>query len=722
MNDPDAQGAGPEPAQNAVPPQQPPQPPNPPFVQPPPGIGDESNYRAFYTDQSKDPHQGAYKVIMAEFNVPLGQAPPAVFTPQQLATRVYQSGDQGLNMSFVLHCRPANTPDAAPGYVNVYHRVSRFAPRIGMLPTPWDDVAFAFQGDVVQQQAPPSVVWDQSYFHTVVQLIRVPTVIMMDQLLGQDPNSQFVGPFGEDDAGTEVVRTRRATVVPHRYVQLLLAQSLTPREAWIRVKGAIAAAGQMADCSPLIDWLRVALTRADADQPSRLCVEYPSQPILQQPSDMNLLTAHRLALVKRDLPTLSPDVVHQGSQHIASSLGHLVAEQRLARQEETARRTREATKTPDTYFGSSLVTLLRWNQVATGAELPRLWQQLAKAPKGQHRQVVQRAVDETIETLQYSGMRLLISAVTAKKVVSLDWKVYDDDDLSSGLHPFSVGYVSVEEANQQSRANHISDMMYSGDAAPSLADTQAVLSSTSDIHIPVTTLQARITLQRFLVLLYALLGNQHSLVQAFASFYDQFMQREPELVRAHPRVQEHRHIVPALLVRWAQLRVSYWFQTQAHQNQMVAPPDFSELFKLIALNEEWSPHFPSHYMQLAASYTPGVAPAERPPSAIPPPAAAPPPASDNSMIANIHYKGNLFDRFKAMNLKTREVLESANTRANPQPLSSDGTTRMCLSYHLKGLCNGRCGRRADHERHSDQQDQKLKEWANAHYKVPEGTE
>lgn len=56
MNDPDAQGAGPEPAQNAVPPQQPPQPPNPLFMQPPPGIGGESNYRAFYTDQSKDPH------------------------------------------------------------------------------------------------------------------------------------------------------------------------------------------------------------------------------------------------------------------------------------------------------------------------------------------------------------------------------------------------------------------------------------------------------------------------------------------------------------------------------------------------------------------------------------------------------------------------------------------------------------------------------------------
>jgi hypothetical protein len=107
---------------------------------------------------------------------------------------------------------------------------------------------------------------------------------------------------------------------------------------------------------------------------------------------------------------------------------------------------------------------------------------------------------------------------------------------------------SAERVRILFETSHISDMMYSGDAAPSLADPQAVLSSTSDIHIPVTTLQARITLQRFLVLLYALLGNHHSLVQAFASFYDQFMQREPELVRAHPRVQEHRHIVPALLV------------------------------------------------------------------------------------------------------------------------------------------------------------------------------
>ena len=88
------------------------------------------------------------------------------------------------------------------------------------------------------------------------------------------------------------------------------------------------------------------------------------------------------------------------------------------------------------------------------------------------------------------------------------------------------------------------------------------------------------------------------------------------------------------------------------------------------------------------------------------------------MVANLHYKANLFDRFKSMHLKTRDVLESANTRANPQPFGNDGTTRMCLSFHLKGMCNGRCGRCADHQCHSDQLDEKLKEWANVHYKLP----
>jgi hypothetical protein len=372
--------------------------------------------------------------MMAEFDVDL--VIPPLFTPNQLANRVYQAGDQDMNMAFVAHCRPAGADPNYPGAITLYHRVTRFGSRIGLPATPWDDVAFAFQGDVIQGQAPPSIVWEPQFFYTINNQVQVPTVVMMDQLLGQDPDAQFVGPFGNGDAGTEVVRTRRTMAVPPRFVTILLENSLSPRDAWIRLKGAIETAGQMAACEPLIDWLRVALTRPAANTVSRLCHEYPAAPTMQAPADMATLTAYRWALVQRDLPTLGTNAIHQGAQHIASSLGTLIADQRVARQEDAARRTRDATKTPDSYYGGSIITLLRWHQVGQSAQLSPIWSRISNAAKGQHRQVVQRAVDEAIETLGYRGVRMEITTSVAKKVVGLEWKVYDDDDLASGLHPF----------------------------------------------------------------------------------------------------------------------------------------------------------------------------------------------------------------------------------------------------------------------------------------------
>jgi hypothetical protein len=294
-------------------------------------------------------------------------------------------------------------------------------------------------------------------------------------------------------------------------------------------------------------------------------------------------------------------------------------------------------------------------------------------------------VVEAIETLGYRGVRMEIITSVAKKVVGLEWKVYDDDDLSSGLHPFSVGYVSVQEAEQQRMANRASDMMFWGEAAPSLADSQAVMSA-NEVHIPITTLQARMTLQRFLVLLYALLGGQHQLVQAYQAFYEQFLAGEPELERAHPTNPVHYYIVPVLLVRWVQLRISYWFQNQSMQNYLVPVPNFMDLYEKIALNEDWSPCFPMRYMRTP---TPSPAPYVPP---TPSPAGGPAPGGvvqakggPDTMLANLQYKEDVFGVFKSLNLKIRDILE--RTSATPQPLSADGTTRMCLSFHLKGICN-----------------------------------
>jgi hypothetical protein len=69
-------------------------------------------------------------------------------------------------------------------------------------------------------------------------------------MLAADPAVNLVGPFGNDDAGTEVIRVRHTILVPFRYVRLLLQMPLTPKEAWIQVAGAVIADGNHVACAP----------------------------------------------------------------------------------------------------------------------------------------------------------------------------------------------------------------------------------------------------------------------------------------------------------------------------------------------------------------------------------------------------------------------------------------------------------------------------------------
>jgi hypothetical protein len=89
---PPARGRGPPPLQQGA-----------PLLQPPGGpnvVG--GNYRSYFLDASKDPYNGSYGGMMTEFNVDVQVPPP--FTPNQLANRVHQAGDQDTNMAFAMLC------------------------------------------------------------------------------------------------------------------------------------------------------------------------------------------------------------------------------------------------------------------------------------------------------------------------------------------------------------------------------------------------------------------------------------------------------------------------------------------------------------------------------------------------------------------------------------------------------------------------------------------
>jgi hypothetical protein len=73
-----------------------------------------------------------------------------------------------------------------------------------------------------------------------------------------------------------------------------------------------------------------------------------------------------------------------------------------------------------------------------------------------------------------------------------------------------------------------------------------------------------------------------------------------------------------------------------------------------------------------------------------------------------------FKRFVDKNLRVRDVLQRAGP-TNRIPTNAEGI-EMCLSYHLKGVCNTNCARNGDHKDHSTDEDAKIVRWCDTHYK------
>ena len=72
-----------------------------------------------------------------------------------------------------------------------------------------------------------------------------------------------------------------------------------------------------------------------------------------------------------------------------------------------------------------------------------------------------------------------------------------------------------------------------------------------------------------------------------------------------------------------------------------------------------------------------------------------------------------YEPYKLLGLKIKTILE--RTGQEPLPKAADGTTDMCLSYHVKHFCSSGCGRAVDHVTHTAEQDTTLLAWCAKNY-------
>jgi hypothetical protein len=306
----------------------------------------------------------------------------------------------------------------------------------------WSDRAFAFKGDLVRGQL-SSVDFDTQYLHQVAGQQTVPTTDALTQLLAGDPALALVGPFANDEAGTDLIRTRRAMYVPPRYISLFLDADLSPRAGYETFAAAATSNNDVVNCAPLLQWLRLALTRDGAATASVLVQPIPTVPL----ADAQLIQ-HRWDLVTRDLPVLDPTQVQHSAQHIAASIGALAHEQRVARLDDARRRLADKTKSPTAHFGTAVRAILRLCHSANESGLPLLYQDLAKTPKRQELGVIKAAIDDTAAHLGVHSS-LVVSPNLGKQIATLNWKMSNPEDLSTGIHPFSVGYKTPAERQEQ---------------------------------------------------------------------------------------------------------------------------------------------------------------------------------------------------------------------------------------------------------------------------------
>jgi hypothetical protein len=654
-----------------------------------------------YNDEALDPFSGDYRAVMSAFQATTGRE------AANRATALYEQVFATAEVQPHIYLMLTQDTEGEP-VLSVVHRPHRHIGRMGTNANKQD---VAFLGDM-RGLLPPNVIYfpEEAFMHT--GSLTVPRAEVLDQAFADDPTCTVVGPYDDNEAGTEVIATRRMMYLPPKYAPIALAHpNLTPRGAWEKIAGIIrtgqGAQDRMIEAQPLLNWLRVACT-VDGVGAYTLLSEAPSFPHPPIPAlDLSIE-----AQLKRDLPGLTtPAGPDSGT---TAAINHLTGEFLRVHTLSAQSETRTQAKTPDTYYGQGVVILCRLTYSLGSDQLPAIYHDIAKSPKRTERQAVEerfRAVADSLALLEYVPPA---TAGLTKKITSCDFSHYDLSDLEAGIHPFCTTYRTPQSRTRLQQSLSVYDDLRDGTAATML-DLQVVREA-EKVGVPYTLPEVTYCFKSFRVLLHTLLGSSHPLVLAWDRFVGLWVGREARIAE---NLRPHQM---ALVVRWLQLRFSHWFTDQLREPVRVEIPEFNQLITQILLEVQWEPALPGKYQLFVplGRETPALrgAPAPRPPATpprtpagtprgpvAPPP---PPPPGRGIRINNTAYDAR-FGQFRDLGLSLTSVRDNARDANKPVLLNHAGT-EFCLSYHVLGFCWANCNRIEDHKEHSAEDGTVLHNW------------
>jgi hypothetical protein len=289
----------------------------------------------------------------------------------------------------------------------------------------------------------------------------------------------------------------------------------------------------VSDCKDLLDWFRVAVTRAAADDTDATSHITRSTTAPDIPIMSPAFVEKQTTLFMGDLPQWNRPTANSAPATPATEAATTTLLQQqlitalLANQSPGAPMSSPAASgTPSSLWKATMPQLLSSPQLSTVAQSPAYWVDVAKANKSERRAVLQGHCDRMATALSYT--RPVATARLSKMTLKLSFASSFEDDLEQGLQPFVVSYNSQESIAHAQRMNNISDIILGGGAAPSLTDVFA-LDTASKISIPTNESQIQRTIEAFTVLLAVLRGVQDPLFLAY----------NDEIVRAYKTNVEH---------------------------------------------------------------------------------------------------------------------------------------------------------------------------------------
>ena len=220
----------------------------------------------------------------------------------------------------------------------------------------------------------------------VSNLVRVHTAEDISGYFEDHADALLIPPTPAGTIGAEEYAACFVMYFPAAFItpELLNSRGTPPRRFWEVVIPQIVTMDKINECKPLIDWLHIAVSlHRSANNRNLMPVTMPA---LVTPMVDLELHAFREHIVNQDLTGRTNQLL--GVQDSILQLAAVVADNTTKTISLVAE---EKTKTPSKLWPQNLPVMMRYLELSNEAELPSIYDKLAKASKQERRIVLQQA-------------------------------------------------------------------------------------------------------------------------------------------------------------------------------------------------------------------------------------------------------------------------------------------------------------------------------------------